>query len=135
MKIRSYEWGTFFGDIRNGNFQLYSLTWVGISDPDIYRYIFHSRFTPPAGLNRGLYKNARVDALLEEAHQSADTDIRARVYGEAQHILGRELPYINLWHSVNVAVFDRRISGYRVYPDADFISLARATLSPAAGDR
>ena len=135
MKIRSYEWGTFFGDIRNGNFQLYSLTWVGISDPDIYRYIFHSSFTPPAGLNRGRYKNARVDTLLEEAHQSADTDIRARAYGEAQRILGRELPYINLWHSVNVAVFDRRISGYRVYPDADFISLARATLSPAAGDR
>lgn len=132
MKIRSYEWGTFFGDIRNGNFQLYSLTWVGISDPDIYRYIFHSRFTPPAGLNRGRYKNARVDALLEEAHQSADTDIRARAYGEAQRVLGEELPYINLWHSVNVAVFDRRISGYRVYPDADFISLAKATLSPAA---
>ena len=133
MKIRSYEWGTFFGDIRNGNFQLYSLTWVGISDPDIYRYIFHSRFTPPAGLNRGRYKNAHVDALLEEAHQAADTGVRARAYGEAQRILGRELPYINLWHSVNVAVFDRRISGYRVYPDADFISLARATLSPAAG--
>ena len=76
-----------------------------------------------------------MDALLEEAHQSADTGIRARAYGEAQRILGRELPYINLWHSVNVAVFDKRISGYRVYPDADFISLARATLSPAAGDR
>ena len=132
MKIRSYEWGTFFGDIRSGNFQLYSLTWVGISDPDIYRYIFHSRFTPPAGLNRGLYKNARMDALLEEAHQSADTGIRARAYGEAQRILGEELPYINLWHSVNVAVFDRRISGYRVFPDADFISLAKANLSPVA---
>ena len=132
MKIRSYEWGTFFGDIRNGNFQLYSLTWVGISDPDIYRYIFHSRFIPPAGLNRGRYRNARVDALLEEAHQADAPGIRARAYGEAQRILGRELPYINLWHSVNVAVFDRRISGYQVFPDADFISLAKATLSPAA---
>ena len=132
MKIRSYEWGTFFGDIRNGNFQLYSLTWVGISDPDIYRYIFHSRFIPPAGLNRGLYKNARVDTLLEKARQPIAPRARARIYGEVQRILGRELPYINLWHSVNVAVFDRRISGYRVFPDADFISLAKATLSPAA---
>ena len=132
VRIRSYEWGTFFGDIRSGNFQLYSLTWVGISDPDIYRYIFHSRFTPPAGLNRGLYKNARVDALLEEAQQAVDPEIRARAYGETQRILGEELPYINLWHSVNVAVFDKRISGYRVFPDADFISLAKATLSPLA---
>ena len=132
MKIRSYEWGTFFGDIRNGNFQLYSLTWVGISDPDIYRYIFHSRFMPPAGLNRGRYKNARVDKLLEDARQPIAPEARARLYGEVQRILGDELPYINLWHSVNVAVFDKRISGYRVYPDADFISLAKATLSPAA---
>ena len=132
MKIRSYEWGTFFGDIRNGNFQLYSLTWVGISDPDIYRYIFHSRFMPPAGLNRGRYRNARVDALLEDARQPIAPEARARIYGEVQRILGDELPYINLWHSVNVAVFDKRISGYRVFPDADFISLAKATLSPAA---
>ncbi len=132
MKIRSYEWGTFFGDIRNGNFQLYSLTWVGISDPDIYRYIFHSRFIPPAGLNRGLYNNARVDALLDAARQPVAPEARARLYGEVQRILGGELPYINLWHSVNVAVFDKRISGYRVFPDADFISLAKATLSPAA---
>ena len=132
MKIRSYEWGTFFGDIRNGNFQLYSLTWVGISDPDIYRYIFHSRFMPPAGLNRGRYRNARVDTLLEQARQPIPPQARARLYGQVQRILGDELPYINLWHSVNVAVFDKRISGYQVYPDADFISLARATLSPAA---
>ncbi len=130
MKIRSYEWGTFFGDIRSGNFQLYGLTWVGISDPDIYRHIFHSRLTPPAGLNRGGYRNARVDALLEAARQTARTDARARMYGEVQRILGRALPYIHLWHSVNVAVFDARISGYRVFPDEDLISLARATLSP-----
>ncbi len=129
MKIRSYEWGTFYGDIRNGNFQIYSLAWVGISDPDIYRYIFHSRFVPPAGLNRGAYRNARVDALLEAAQRSGAAGERARLYGEVQRILGEELPYINLWHSVNVAVFDKRISGYRVYPDADLISLARATLS------
>ena len=132
MKIRSYEWGTFFGDVRSGNFQLYSLTWVGISDPDIYRHIFHSRFTPPAGLNRGGYANARVDALLEAARADVRADARARMYGEAQRILGAELPYVNLWHSVNVAAFDRRISGYRVFPDEDLISLARVRLSPGA---
>lgn len=132
MKIRSYEWGTFFGDVRSGNFQLYGLTWVGISDPDIYRHIFHSRFAPPTGLNRGGYRNARVDALLEAARATARTDARARLYGEAQRILGDELPYINLWHGVNAAVFDRRISGYRVFPDEDLISLARSRLSPGA---
>ncbi len=135
MKIRSYEWGTFFGDIRNGNFQLYSLTWVGISDPDIYRYIFHSRFTPPAGLNRGGYRNARVDALLETARWAAGAKERARTYGEVQRVLAHELPYVNLWHSVNVAAFDRRISGYQVFPNEDLISLAKARLAPRGARR
>ena len=132
VKIRSHEWGTFFGDIRSGNFQLYSLTWVGLSDPDIYRYIFHSRFTPPTGFNRGKYKNSRVDFLLEKAYKTTQPDLRTHLYGEVQGILGRELPYIHLWHSVNVAVFNRRLSGYKVFPNEDLISLAKATLKEKA---
>jgi peptide/nickel transport system substrate-binding protein len=128
-RVRAYEWGTFFGDIRSGNFQLYSLTWVGISDPDIYRYIFHSRFTPPDGLNRGHYKNLRVDALVDEARSLAEPDERAPLYAKAQRIIARELPYVNLWHSVNVVAIDRRVSGYRVYPNEDLISLAKARLA------
>ena len=130
IRVRAYEWGTFFGDIRNGNFQLYSLTWVGISDPDIYRSIFHSRFTPPRGLNRGHYKNPRLDALLGAARRSANPRERAQLYAEAQKIVGTDLPYVNLWHSVNVAALDRRLLGYRVYPNEDLISLARARLAP-----
>ena len=37
VAIKSYDWGTFFGDIKAGNFQMYSLSWVGINTPDIFR--------------------------------------------------------------------------------------------------
>ena len=37
---------------------------------------------------------------------------------------------MNLWHSVNVAAIDRRVSGYRVYPNEDLISLAGVRLDP-----
>src|SRR4030095_3694302 len=36
VKVESFEWGTFFRDIKTGNFQIYSSTWVGVTDPDIY---------------------------------------------------------------------------------------------------
>ena len=36
-----------------GNFQLYTLQWVGVTDPDMLRRVFHSTQVPPAGLNRG----------------------------------------------------------------------------------
>ena len=38
VDIRTYDWGTFYGDIKTGNFQMYSLAWVGINLPDIFRY-------------------------------------------------------------------------------------------------
>ena len=69
VERRSFEWGTFYGDIKAGNFQLYSLRWVGITDPDQLHYIFHSASVPPAGANRGRYANAEVDRLLEASRR------------------------------------------------------------------
>jgi len=128
IRVRSYEWGTFFSDIRKGNFQLYSLTWVGISDPDIYRFIFHSNFFPPRGLNRGKYRNGLVDKLLENASLNPNKDYRRENYQIVQEILARDLPYINLWHGVNVAVFNKKIKGYQVYQNEDLISLSKITV-------
>ena len=72
LEIRSYEWGTFFSDIKKGNFHLYSLAWVGIMDPDIFYQIFHSQSVPPAGDNRGRYHNAELDRLLEQGRATTD---------------------------------------------------------------
>ena len=33
LDVRTYEWGTLFADIRSGNFELASMTWVGVADP------------------------------------------------------------------------------------------------------
>ena len=30
LDVRSYEWATFYEDIRRGNFELYALAWVGV---------------------------------------------------------------------------------------------------------
>lgn len=123
VKMRSYEWGTFFSDIRKGNFQIYTLTWVGITDPDIYHYIFHSQSIPPDGANRGAYRNAEIDRLLEKGRVLRDRGERQRVYRQVQRILAEDLPYVSLWNEVNVVVMDRRIRGYVLYPDGHFLSL------------
>jgi peptide/nickel transport system substrate-binding protein len=123
VKMRSYEWGTFFSDIRKGNFQIYTLTWVGIVDPDIYYYLFHSKSVPPNGANRGSYLNPEVDHLIERGRVLQDREERKEVYGQVQKILARDLPYVSLWNEVNVVVMDRRVQGFVLYPDGDFVSL------------
>ncbi len=126
VKVRSYEWATFFADIRKGNFQLYTLSWVGITDPDIFHYLFHSASVPPHGANRGYYVNERVDVLIDAARRTHDIAVRKQLYGAIQKILADELPYVSLWHSMNVVVLDKRIQGFQPYPSGDLISLKDA---------
>src|SRR3990172_8726536 len=68
LQLRSLEMATFLADIGRGSFQLYTLRWIGANnDPAIFELVFSSRNMPPAGRNRGHYRNARLDALLDQA--------------------------------------------------------------------
>ena len=127
LEIRTYEWGTFFSDVKRGNFHLYSLAWVGILDPDIYFQIFHSSSVPPDGDNRGRYSNARVDRLLEQGRAAADASERKFIYGEVQKILAEELPYIPLWWWKNVVVQSPSLDGFVPAPDGDLNSLKKVS--------
>ena len=72
VDLQSYDWGTFYGDIKSGRFQMYSLAWIGVKLPDIFRYALHSDSAPPEGANRGRYASERVDRLIEAAEQDPD---------------------------------------------------------------
>jgi peptide/nickel transport system substrate-binding protein len=125
LTIRSFDWATFYNDILKGNFQLYSLSWVGITDPDILHSIFHSASVPPNGRNRGHYANPRVDELLDRARRTFDRGKAAELYREVQRILAEDLPYVNLWYEDNVAVLSRRFTGFLPYPAGNFDALIR----------
>lgn len=130
VEVQSYEWGTFFSDIRTGNFQLYSLTWVGIRDPDIFQYAFHSGSVPPAGANRGGYRNAEIDRLVEAGRREISRERRRAIYGKVQRILSKELPIVPLWIHRNILVRDRRFPGFVITPDEDYGSVRRMRVEP-----
>lgn len=124
VEVRSYEWGTFYADIKKGNFQLYSLRWIGVSDPGFLDELLHSRKVPPGGRNRGRYANPEVDAWLEKARLEADPAVRSRLYRLVHGKVASDLPYISLWHNNNVAVVSRRLTGFRLHPSGGFEFLA-----------
>ena len=127
LKIASYDWGTFFGDIKNGSFQMYSLAWVGVNTPDILRYAFHSHSTPPAGANRGRYASPEVDALIERAEMAAPDEASA-LYAEVQRRVHRDLVYVPLWYESNV-VASRGLRGYRPTHDGSYLALNAVRIS------
>ncbi len=123
LDIKRFEWGTFFDDIKKGNFQLYCLTWVGVTEPDIYHYIFHSSSIPPNGANRGRYKNNEIDKLLLEGRNTLNQEERIKIYAKVQEILSEEKPYISLWYEKNVIVRNKKVKNFIPFPAGDFYSL------------
>jgi len=130
LDIRSYEAATFNSDVRRGAFQLYSLRWVGGNEqPDIFSYAFTTANFSPLGGNRSHYSNARLDALLDDASQSVDTAKRRADYIEAQQILARDLPAINLWYRNTVVVHNRRLTQVTPTASGSYAFLETAVLS------
>lgn len=125
VDLRSYDWGTFYGDIKAGRFQMYSLMWVGIKLPDIFRYVFHSEAIPPNGANRGRYVDAKVDQLIDSAESRTTIAAQAEDYRQLQAYLLQQLPYVPLWYEDHVFVARRSIQGYQVAADGNYDGLKR----------
>ena len=113
LEIRSLDWATFFAEIKQGNFQLYGLTWVGVKTPEIYAQAFASDSVPPKGFNRGRYQDAELDKLLSTEDWQAVTQ---RVH--------QQLPYIPLWYEGQFAAMQKGMQNYSPKADGNWDDLA-----------
>lgn len=123
VDLRSYDWGTFYGDIKAGNFQMFSLSWVGIKTPDIFRYVFHSESVPPNGANRGRFVDTVVDDLIHVAGEAPSLETQAVYYRQLQTRLLEALPYVPLWYEDHVFAMREGVSGYHVGLDGNYDGL------------
>jgi peptide/nickel transport system substrate-binding protein len=130
LDVRTYEFATLYADVLKGNFQLFTLQWVGVSDPDMLRRVFHSRQMPPTGFNRGFFSHPGVDSLIDRATVLTDDGERRALFAEAQRLISQEVPYISLWYKRNVAVARHDLRGIRLSPSADFLFLRGVTREP-----
>ncbi len=123
LDVRSYEFATFYADVLSGNAQMYTLQWVGVTDPDMLRRLFHSEQVPPVGFNRIYYSNPEVDRLIDLATRSLTDADRLHYYSEVQKAVAEDAPYISLWYKTNIAVTRPNVSGMRLSATADFLAL------------
>lgn len=122
VEQQSYEWGTYYEDVRTGNFQLAVMKWVGINDPDIYRISLHSEMVPP-GRNRGYYNNRDFDSIVQKAIREPNNVLRKELYNKAQEFVYEDLPVITLWYEKQVAIVNKRVKDYTLAINGDFSSL------------
>ncbi len=127
VKVRSLDWGTFFGDVKAGRFQMYSLTWVGVRTPDHFRYVFHSDSIPPNGANRGRYRSEQADQFIEQAENADTLEAQAELYRQLQALLLRDLPYVPLWYENQIVAGAKAIRGYELAADGAWDGLLNIT--------
>ncbi|MBF0105127.1 MAG: ABC transporter substrate-binding protein [Deltaproteobacteria bacterium] len=132
VTVKPYEFGTFYQDIRQGDFDIFTLTWVGLSDPDIYYDIFHSSNVPPHGANRGFYVNSTVDDLLEKSRTEINREKSREIYHRIQQIIYDDFVYAPLWYESNYVFMNRALNGYNLRPDASFSGLAGVSIGVVA---
>ena len=123
VSLQTYDWGTFYGDIKAGRFQLYSLSWVGVKTPDIFRYVFHSSAMPPEGANRGRFRDATVDTLIEASEEVQEPVHQVMLYQALQERLLATLPLVPLWYEDQVYATRNGIEGYSLAPDGNYDGL------------
>lgn len=130
VEVRSFEFGTFFADIKRGAYQLASMQSAELNEPDYYFFYFHSSRIPdaanPDGGNRWRYRNPEVDRLTELGRRELDVAKRKAIYADVQRLVAAEVPIIALWHEDNVVLTNIDVSGYRITPNARLVGLASA---------
>lgn len=117
VSINIAEWGTFYGNVQKGNFQMYLLSWVGQFDADFFRHVFHSKNMPPQGANRGRYQSVAMDNLIDSLWHNADKIKTAQHIQQLQH---EDIVYIPLWRQDHMAVLHKSVEGFTLKPDGGF---------------
>jgi len=121
LELRPMELATLFSDLTRGSFQLSTLRWIGVnSDPEFFDFAFSSKKIPPAGTNRGRYRNAALDSLMDRARTEADREKRRKLFSEIQKDVAEDVPYVSLWYHDNICVHRARISNVRLTPSGDY---------------
>ncbi|MBC7974132.1 MAG: ABC transporter substrate-binding protein [Myxococcales bacterium] len=134
VEIRSFEFATFFGDIKKGQYQLASMQTTDITDPDFYFMYFHSSWIPtktnPDGFNRWRYRNAEVDRLTAAGREVLDRAARKQVYAEVQRLVAEDVPVVPLWHEDNIILSNVDVQGYTTSPNARLAGLTQIIKQP-----
>lgn len=105
VEIFPQEFHKFFSDIIQGNYEIFSLNLVGITSPDVLRFIAHSESFPPKGANRVFFSNPYFDQIIGKAERQEDAEKAKEFYKHAQEILMDGAVYIPIYQVKDIIAY------------------------------
>lgn len=133
VQIETVETNTLLAQLRLGEFQMSTSRWVGGNqDPIFLENLFDSKEIPTpdrSGFNRDRYKNPQLDAILEEAINTADRDKALDLYRQAQGIISNDVPMFPLWYAANMVVASKSVGNIKIDGSGDWKFVKDLTLN------
>ncbi|HEV8700560.1 MAG TPA: ABC transporter substrate-binding protein [Candidatus Polarisedimenticolia bacterium] len=127
LTVREVDWAAYIAGVsgtagKPGQAQMFRFGWyLDYPDADaILRPLLHSSNWGPAG-NFGRYKNAQVDAIIDQALDTADPHKRADLYRRAERIAVMEdPPWIFLSYYQSKTLYKPYVKGVVLSPLGEF---------------
>lgn len=129
--VRIKDFSALYQDMKKGQFEAFSAIWVPVTDPDLYRWVHHSKNIPSEdrdGGNRHGFQNAEIDKLIEEGQHTLDIQKRAHIYSLIEQKLLQELPYIPLWNENRIVVISQNVENYEPSSTGSLLGLRKASI-------
>jgi len=113
VRWEQFDTQTWLSRLRAGNFDISTYFVRYAPDPDAYR----EHFGTGQARNFVGYSNAEFDKIVDDARRTTDNTRRKELYGRAQDILVREMPYINLFMESKFSMVRKGWKGFSVQED------------------
>ena len=115
VKIRQLEWSVYVENLRDRQFDVVNLLWIGGLQTDPYQ-IWHSDNIGDRGSNYIGFRNAEADSLIENARYEMDTEKRNAMYFRLQEIFHEEQPYTFMFYQRDLGAYLKEFYGVKWIP-------------------
>jgi len=106
------EWTRYTDMLERGQLQMFRYAWYAdFPDPDSFFFpLLHSAGQP----NYMVYRNARVDQVLEQAREETDYAQRIKLYRQAERIVMEDAPWITQHNHIFEYLYQPYVQGVEV---------------------
>lgn len=122
VKVVSSDFKAHLNDLRNGNFEMGLIGWVGDNgDTDNFLSVFFASWATEKGMatNYSFYRNEEMDALLLAARRETNEERRGQIYQDALKLWRRDLPLLPLAHGDNIVALRSGYTGFELQKIGD----------------
>lgn len=115
VTIDNIEFGEWLERQGAGEFDVFMLSWLGLTDVEDYYYLQHRTGNV---YNFTGFSNERFDELVDMGRTIDDVEERYAVYEEANQILVDEAPYVFMYAKAEVKAYAPTVKGFSARPDS-----------------